>query len=195
MKTEKQLHEEYIQEIIKSWKDERMLAYFSKMNSGLYELPNGGIFAFEKLKIEKQFYYPYHDSMDNSKSFDKANDLAEKAHNDTSVFIDKNMAWYKKFLDNFDEKINYRNKKMCLYRTSYGELEKMNLYEVVFLDNIQIEEESNCYLDLKKATEEEIAIIKGAYEKEYIKFSKRLASYLKRYGLSKIEATSYWADR
>lgn len=43
-------------------------------------------------------------------------------------------------------------------------------------------------------TDDEVKMVKDAVERQKAKFMKRLNSYLKRYGLSKINAWSYFRD-
>ena len=47
---------------------------------------------------------------------------------------------------------------------------------------------------LTELTESERAAVVAAYETELSKLNKRLDSYLKRYGLSKLKTWTYWQD-
>ena len=45
-----------------------------------------------------------------------------------------------------------------------------------------------------RLTESDIGVVKSAYERAIQRQEKKVRAYLKRYGLSKIHAWSYWRD-
>lgn len=199
MKTQKELKEKYM-EIIKTevWQDTRMQEFARKECDHVVELSNGNIISIDKPRIEKNFcfgfgmYATYTDEQ-----LEQACELADKAKNDVNYFIEQNMLPLTEKIANLKEclagrkecytYINYSGQpetsdlmtystcNIC-YNPEYAPYKWNHLHAVRKLDNCDIE------------------LIINGLEEVIKKFEKRLNTYLKRYGLSKLNVWTYCRD-
>ena len=196
---QKELKEKYMQIICAEvWKDKDMQEYARKECEYIVELSNGNIVCLEKPRIQKDFcfgmgmYGTYTDD-----DFNRAEDCAENARTNEEYFISEN-------LKEITEKINDLSnciigKLECYTYTHYiGQPENSLLkgYTITrTADNPEYEPGrwSNM-ADIQKIGSEDIQrIIEGlGIVKE--RFEKRLHTYLKRYGLSKLNVWTYCRD-
>lgn len=89
MKANNELKNAYMQEIAKAWgEDAKMMAYFEKKVSEVYELTGGKLFAFEKPKIKTRFCFGcgQYASATNEEISD-AEDEVTRAYNDANFFL------------------------------------------------------------------------------------------------------------
>ena len=70
-------------------------------------------------------------------------------------------------------------------------LERKHLKTVCFVNRWELENKGQ---EARPLTTEEIDIVIEAYKKARAAFEKRLNTYLKRYGMSKVETWTYWRD-
>lgn len=154
-------------------------------------LESGMIFIFEKPSIEKSFCFGYRLSSVDTQEYDEANEMASSVHNDGgSYFKAYNLRSFERFEDELNEvaecpenyfvqasysgevKICSYFQDACRYRYDYGKLpEGATLLTAADVKN------------LKKVNASEKA-----------KFEKRLNTYLKKYGTSKLRSWSYWSE-
>lgn len=200
---DKLLLEEYIQEMAKAWpKNKGMLDYYRKEWSGGVRLQNGGILCFEKPRIKTEFCFGY-SSCGQGSEYDEAQKECRAASSE-NYFLHEN-------LDDMDEEIRalelncrypdgeygsrYDGKEWYLIRASYsGEVAPMNVYKHQALRHWDIEEHPDWYKGAEKMSEEDRLTILAGLKREREKFDKRLKTYLKRYGTSKLRTWTYWLD-
>ena len=200
--SEKAMLEEYMAEMKKVWTDKRMLDYERKQFSGAVRLQNGGMVYFTKPSIENRFCFH-----DEGPQYDYYCELmADKDTRLRDHFLHAN-------LDSMDEMIralecnchfpdneyhsSYYCKTWYLNRESYaGETEQLNLYDFHALREYDVNNEPWRYKPgtYEKMTEADRLTILAGMRRERDKFEKRLQTYLKRYGTSKIHTWTYWAD-
>ncbi len=200
MKNQKELKEKYMEVIRKEvWIDsEHMQEFARKECAYVVELSNGNIISLEKPKIQKDFcfgmgmYATY-----TQEEFERAEGLAEKARTSVNYFIQKNM-------EQVTDKIKYlkeclKREKECYTFTQYsGQPDKSILksYNTVRIcDNPEycFGRWSSCK-DIEKLDNDNIqAIINGLEEVGKV-FMKRLNTYLKKYGLEKLNVWTYCRD-
>ena len=193
-----ELLDEYMQEIKRVW-DGGMLDYFRKKFSYGIRLTNGGILFFEKPKIETSFCFGYSLSQHDSESFDNANKMAEYASKSEEYFLNENL----KYFDTAIEQIetgkfdNFRRANISIHRAVYGDT-PLNIWEYNICDDWSYErnkEDGERYgAEYQIVNDTDKAAILAAVKHERAKFEKRLNSYLKRYGTSKLVTWSYWRD-
>lgn len=178
------------------WKNPRMYDYCVGKLSNELELENGLILKFEKPSIETHFCYGYSLSNIDTESYDIANKNVENARKDIINFINENIAqsglqalynklkkadtvYYSNCNNNGIVSVSslFDQNDECRFRYDYGENS----------------EHYKRYItgELSKSDVQKI-IAKVAEELQ--KFVKRLNTYLKRYGLSKVHSWSYWRD-
>lgn len=179
----------YLNEMAKAWgNDNRMMTYFSKTLSNAYALPNGGVMAFEKRKIETNFCYG-----EDGNDYDEAQNKVHNAYTNEDYFRSVNLREFTKLQKLFTPDNSSRD--IYIYRKSYTcETAPINIWGFVALRIWEAEENRHHFTDLRKATKEEKDVILKALEEEKKIHEKKVNTYLKKYGLSKVRAWSYWAN-
>lgn len=165
-------------------KDAKMIKYCVNKTSNAVILHNGVIFTFDKPSIETSFCFGYDND---DESYNNANNMVDNCMNDYSYFVNKNMKHFEN-LENILKDMTLRCERSysgrinicsCIWSEralSCHYISKAQLENMFFLNNEDIEK------------------IKKALEEEKTKFKKRLETYLKKYGTSKLKVWSYWRD-
>lgn len=200
MRTQKELKEKYMN-IIKTevWQDsERMQEYARKECEYVVELSNGNIIDIEKPRIEKNFcfgmgmYATY-----TQEEFEAAEDLAENARTNVEYFINENMKQITEKIGYLKEALDGK-KEVYTYVHYSGQPEDSDLVaynSVRICDNPEYAPFRWSNLQsVKKLTNEDIQAIIDGLEEVAKKFMKRLNTYLKRYGLEKLNVWTYCRD-
>ena len=178
------------------WKSPRMYNYCVGKLSNELELENGLILKFEKPSIETHFCYGYSLSNVDTESYDTANKNAENATKDIINFINENIeqsglqklykklkkadtVYYSNCNNNGIVSVGslYDQNDECRFRYDYGENSE---YYKRYITG--------------KLSKSDVQKIIAKVAEELQKFVKRLNTYLKRYGLSKVHSWSYWRD-
>ena len=197
---DKELLEAYMVEIGKAWDDRRMLDYFRKEWNGGVQLENGGIVCFKKPRINTEFCF--HDEGPQYEHYKEL--MADKETRLRDYFLSRN-------LDDMDEEIralecncrfpsdeyhsHYYCKDWYLVRESYtGQTAPLNVWSFRALRSSDIEERPSFYGEAVRMSYADRQTILEGLKREREKFNKRLQTYLKRYGTSKIRTWTYWAD-
>ncbi len=180
----------YLQEIAKAWgNDKSMMDYFDKKVSSVIQLSDGKLIAFDKEKIKTDFCFGYNYGI----TYDEAIDQANKAMQSEVMFKHYNLEKYNDLLFDLKECLDDDCiAQLYLKRSSYsGEKEPMNLYVIRCYAPSHVEEYKEHYKDITLASKEDAETIYKAVLNEREKMEKRLNSYLKRYGLSKLNVWTY----
>ena len=180
------LMDDYLSEIKRFWKGD-MVDFFRKEASLIVRLSNGGLMCFDKPRIETSFCFGYSLSSYGTDDYDDANKMVNHARTNEQYFLDENLAQF----DGLFKGLTDENWHPCLHHAVYGGV-KLNIFHLDWMThyNWQYNRGEN---DLE-INDEDRKIILDAMHHERAKFEKRLHTYLKRYGLSKIKAWSYWRD-
>ena len=194
---QKLLKEKYMRIICNEiWPDsKRMQEYARKEANYIVELNNDDIYVITKPRIETKFcfgYGMYGCDMDND--HERASHAAYNASTNKDYFIEENLKDLDRKLEALCDS-KYEGYKYCAY-SGQSKDSKLKAYSLCqFWDN----PEQKAYkwdrlVAVERLKQEEIeALIKG-YETVKEMFTKRLNTYLKRYGLSKIETWTYLRD-
>ena len=171
-------------------KDSKMVDYCVNKVSDIVYLPTG-IFVIDKPSIQTDFCFGYHDyeDVDNPYGYNGAQHRADNASKDVEYFIRKNLEYC-----GFDTWIKALGDKWrAIYlRTKYwSQTEDCKLLD---LTDYGDDQRVPANADGRRLTTEERALIIKGYESAKKKFTKRLNTYLKRYGLSKVNTWTYWLD-
>ena len=173
-----------IEELRKVWGDRNNMINFclSKIDI-LKTLPNGEIFSIDKEIIEKDFCFSHgFCGVSTTEDEKEAFRMADKAKNDINYFLKKN-------LRHLNDLIADIEKGGELYSMPhYYESEKYRKIAVPYKQDLEVLK--NC----RRITDEERKIYLSAVKEEKEKFEKRLATYLKKYGLSKVRSWTYLCD-
>lgn len=190
---DKALLEEYMQEYAKVWpNDKGMLDYERKKFSSAIRLQNGGILYFEKPSIDNAFCFH-----DEGPDYDYYRHLmADKEKRLAQYFLDRNLSGYDEDIERL-KSLTKDCRRLYIQRQSYtGETEPLNLWKWYSWSEWDVENEPYHYTPgtYEKMTDRDRKAILQAVKHEREKFEKRLQTYLKRYGVSKIRTWTYWAD-
>ena len=184
------LKEKYLQLIEKEvWQSKSMLDYCNKKISQIVETEKGYLLEIEKPSIETNFCFGYSDSRYDTEDYDRANDMAHHAKTCEQYFIDENL----KALTHWIESLNKYEAYLINHYSACPKDTKLKAIRFMSYWDIQnmTEEQKQEYEPMSETDKQ--TLIK-AYEVEIEKFKKRLNTYLKRYGLSKVHSWSYWQD-
>lgn len=200
MRTQKELKEKYMN-IIKTevWQDsERMQEYARKQCDYVVELSNGKIIDIEKPRIKKDFcfgmgmYATY-----TQEEFEAAEDLAENARTNVEYFINENMKQITEKIGYLKEALDGK-KEVYTYVHYSGQPDNSELvtYSCVGLSD-NPEWAPYRWVNLKavnKLSSDDIQALIDGLEEVGKKFMKRLNTYLKKYGLEKLNVWTYCRD-
>ena len=173
-------------ELLKTaWNDEKMVDFCAKQAERVVELDGGYLTDIDRPRIETSFCFGYSDSAYNTDDYDRANAAAARAARDEQYFIRENM------LDIAHRMKNLKDSRLKYYRyVKYIEcLEDSKLAGVTSLR--AWEDPRPGYAEL---SDSDRAKIWEGYAAVARNFLKRLNTYLKRYGMTKINTWSYWRD-
>ena len=188
--TQKELKCEY-ERILASevWpRDPRMVDFCLKKVAHIVELTDGSIVVIEKPSIKKDFCFGYSDSRYDTEDFDRANAMAAHARSSTDYFLTENLADLDETIARLEgKKRDSRDYHICV--PYYGQPENSKLKKLLTL--YWHDERRQKYPKL--FGKDRVRVLEG-YKVVRASFEKRLHAYLKRYGLSKVNAWSYWQD-
>lgn len=178
--------------------DEHMQEYARKECAQVVELSNGNIIDIEKPRIKKDFcfgmgmYATY-----TEEEFEAAEGLAAKAKNDVNYFIEENMKQITEKIENLKKCLS-GNKECYTFIKYYGQPITSDLmgYKCVSIgNNPEFFPIMWDRLDaVRKLSNEDIQRIIEGLEEVAKSFMKRLNTYLKKYGLEKLNVWTYCRD-
>ena len=188
-----ELKEKYINLVMaESWRNSpKMRKYYHETVDEVVELRDGSLIAITTPSIETQFCFGYHDSRYDTKSYDEANNMARHAETHEDYFISENLAGINRTL----EELKAADGNVFI-RKAYGnapEDSKIKYLEILG-DHELYRFNEGLLPAYSRLSQEDIDKIINGYEEVKVRFTKRLNTYLKRYGLSKVKSWSYWLD-
>ena len=178
-------------EFRKVWhEDESMINYCIKRASAFMVFDDATVVILDKPSIETEFCYGY--GLQIQTDYDEAHDMADYAANSVEYFINRN-------LESTDA-----------YNVMHN-IEEMFPFEPWLDKQHYISQDADCKLGevrwehwhkrdwckrqgWRRLTDDELHVLYRICFEEQMKFCKRLKTYLKRYGLSKVRTWTYWAD-
>jgi hypothetical protein len=198
MRTQKELKPVLEKELRKVWgNDERMTSYCMKEAAYIIELSDGSILTIDKPRIKKDFCFGYGMYLQcTDEDFRRADGMREKAEKDVNYFMEKN-------LEEINGKIQaLKQDRKNVYTSLHyigqepGDLLKSYLVTREW-ETPNNEFDNRVFWNLKEIKQldnEDIELIITGLEEVKKSFIKRLNTYLKKYGLSKINAWTYLVD-
>lgn len=188
MEESKKLWQEYETNYIAEYGDNetsrKHIAWLQKSYlDSLIRLSNGKIVEIEKPKMQTDFCFGYGWVDPNGEEEDAADKMAEYAKKSQEYFIKKNLEQVDKLI----ERANIPGYKGYLWSSG-----TKNIYSISFMDEYR----RMCAFDGKgeELTEEDKTTYINALQACKARFEKRLQTYLKRYGMSKVRTWSYVID-
>lgn len=190
--TQKELKDQYRVLLGDVWgSDNHMVDFCTKKAEVVFKTEKGFFCEVEKEDIKKDFCFGYSDSRYDTEDYDRANNMAAHARKSVDYFRAENL---KKLNDCISFYSDTRNE---LYFQNHYIHQKNNvLKNVVSFQywNMPKDIFNKEYKEYTPVSEKDRKLIVEAYQKEKELFSKRLETYIKRYGLSKVNSWSYWRD-
>ena len=190
----------------KAWSSAKMINYCTDKVAAVATLPNGDIITIDKQSIETRFCFG-----ESGYDYQDAIDMARHARTSEEYFKSENMAsfnrWIEKLSNVFAENSNYR--LSIIDKAYHGQADDCKLRALAFDNLWEILEAcgGSAYLEelpgkelfvnghyCRIATPEEVNIILEAYKGAAKAHEKKVDSYLKRYGTSKVHSWTYWRD-
>lgn len=195
-------------EFSKVWKDQKMTDYCTNKVAAYAELPDGKIITVDKEKVDTSFCFG-----ESGYDYDEAQDMAAHARKSQEYFKAENMKHFNGWINDLTETVNngkdgsyvlvinprnyYRQTDDCKLAT----IRFFRLSEVidacggsVYLNELPGKRVTIYGTEYTIATKEEIQIILAAYKEAAEAHEKKINSYLKRYGMSKVHTWTYWRD-
>ena len=206
----REIKQEFIEkQCLKERNPEKWAKYLNSTYSDCLKI-DGYYLPIEKERIQKDFCFGAgQNGITTTEEWNNANDMASYARNSEKYFIQENLGKINKtiteleyfLLENWEEQKDFYNKNNNLlsYSIQFQKPYILKCYEhKVQLDFIsQSDFENKHWLNdnkIKELTKQEIKEILEAIKQEKENFTKRLNTYLKKYGLSKINSWSYISD-
>lgn len=167
------------------WQNERMVKHCVSEAQAIFNLRDK-IVVIEKHKVETHFCFGYSCF---GRDIEEAADMAEHAQNSQLYFLRKNheRAGYTSEINNINDG------RFIVYAmpTYYGKCDI--LYSVCYMRHYDYEIKGlpeNAFV----LTDDELTAYKKALAEAAKEHHKKLAAYLKRYGLTKVNSWTYWQD-
>lgn len=184
----KELKEKFVEEIKKEWSSPSMQKWCIGELSNGYQLQNGYLVEFTKPRIKKDFCFGAgYNGISSSEDWERAGEMADTARTSEQYFIKEN------FEENFkriEETLNSEDKIYVIpYGKSYGNVSYLKTEK--YLLYYATESEKSVAIQLPRIDIENLKLV---LEEEKQKFQKRLNTYLKKFGLSKINSWTYLVD-
>ena len=192
----------------------KMVNYCVNKTTQFATMPDGIIITVEKQSIETRFCFG-----ESGYDYDEAQDAAEHARTSEDYFTRENMSHFNRWIKDIEEAISDTNNEhfgnfaAVIGEKHYysqadacrlGYIEFLKWYEVI--DALEAAGEPCKVAELpgkrinyrgqlvRVATVDELSTILEAYKAARAEHEKKVKSYLKRYGLSKVHTWTYWRD-
>ena len=190
--TQKNLKAQYKVLMADVWgKDSHMIEYCSKKAEVVFKTEKGFFLEIEKEDIKKNFCFGYSLSRYDTEDYDRANNMAHHAETSLNYFRAANLKHLNECIEFYSDPKNelffhnhYISQKNDVLK-AVSTFEYWNMPKDIF---------NKEYKEYTPVSENDRKLIVEAYKKELELFTKRLETYIKRYGLSKVHSWSYWQD-
>lgn len=192
--TQKELKELYQKEATEYWKNQKMIDYCMKKAAYIVELEDGEYTIIDKPSIETSFCFGYgYCGMSTEDDWKGAANMAEKARQDQEYFIRENLKGLDESIKTLEDSsleaykfIGYNGQKEDSFRRSFRIVEPWH--------NPEYEPWAWNMPKVKRMSDQERQALLEGYQEVRKAFIKRLNTYLKRYGLTKVRSWTYLSD-
>lgn len=166
------------------WKDNSMVKHCVNSAAFLFEI-RGKVVIVKKSHIKTDFCFGYSLSRYDSESYDNANDMADYASKNQHYFIVENHkdADYARTISNLN------STRFKAYARPYYYGKCPDLYSIDFCYSWENIPEGAFELTDAEKSAYKLILAKAAKEHH-----KKIMSYLKRYGMEKVNTWNYWRD-
>lgn len=175
--------------------DEKMVEYGLKTNAYVVPISNGKyILDIDKGKIEKEFWFGESDFGQGLSPSENAERMKNVRENFEDYFLEKNLESINHTIKQLEDIL--KNKaifNICHFLPYYSSKEDSILRGFTFYSDYGMYERKP--KDGIDFTKEDVKILLTAYKIYKEDFTKKLFSYLKKYGTKNLYVHSYWIDR
>lgn len=187
---QKQLHEEYREQLRLAWSDEHMVDYCTKKAEIVVKTSDGYLLEVERQNIKKRFCFGHgYCGVTTQEEMDDASKMAKHARTNQDYFIKENLEWYDSWIKEIEENGAYISIKGKYYsQTEDCLLRGFQSGRSSWYNRI----ENNP--DYRKMPNEDTQQLLDAFKEARESMKKRLNTYLKKYGLSKLHVWTYLVD-
>lgn len=198
LKTQKELKAEYTEELAKAWDSPRMIKYCANQAGYIIEY-NGKLYSIEKPAIHTRFCFGYgFCGVSNEEEEATANAMARKAEEDVEYFKAENLRGLDETIKQLENIANEMRRNWVKgshprYMIKTGAHYSGQTPDCK-LEYFKIEDTFNSLGGTICYDVEFVRALIAGYQEVKKAFEKRLNTYLKRYGLSKVESWSYLSD-
>lgn len=199
MRTQKELKPVLEKELVKVWgeNDSHMTQYCMKEAAYIIELSDGSILTIDKPSIKKDFCFGYGMYLRATDEEQAAADrMARHAQTNADYFIEQNLQPLNEAINRL--RAEHKNVYTYLHYIGQTEGDLLKSYVVTREWETPDNEFDNRVFwnlkDIKQLDSDDIELIIAGLEEVKKSFIKRLNTYLKKYGLSKINAWTYLVD-
>lgn len=169
--------------------DKGMLDFISKKISQIIKTSKGYLIPLDKPDIETRFCFGYSLSRYDTEDYDRANDMVDYANKNVEYFKSENLKKITEWIKAIENDEVYIHRHYC---SSPANSRAKTLVHMHYYRLYDMTEEQKAEYELLTGADKETVL--NAYKIELTKFEKRLNSYIKRYGTSKLRIWSYWRD-
>lgn len=178
---DKALREEYAAVLKAHGESDYWIAYYLKECGNIVKLTDGSLVIIERPRIETRFCFG-----ESGYDYDDAVKAAHHASTSESYFRRENLKNLKSWVD-------------FLGRTGDSDLPEDRLYRCPNRDGTthvwrEVWYRATDVADAEEVSEADRDLLLAGYKAAYAAFEKRINTYLKRYGMSKVYTWTYWRD-
>lgn len=194
MRSQKELKELYKENLKLVWDDPKMVEFCSKNAEQVVETEDGWLIEVERQNIKKHFCFGYgYCGISDEEDEDRASNMAHHARTDVDYFIKENLEEYNRRIKNLKEHDAYVSLTGHYYSQKPGC--KLQHYTCDYGCHYgSWNENLNDTTKWKKLSENDKNELISAFERAKESLLKRLNTYLKKYGLSKLSVWTYLVD-
>lgn len=185
MKSQKELKELYRENLKLAWNDPHMVDFCSKQADQVVETEDGYLLEVERQNIETHFCFGYgYCGISDDESENRAFDNCDYARTNEKYFIKENLKYFDKNIKDLEENDCYVSLNGKYYSQSKDcKLQNYRCYGHNTPDN-----------DYKKLSDTDKQNLIDAFKAGRENMIKRLNTYLKKYGLTKLDCWTYLRD-
>lgn len=162
----------------------RMIDYCTRKAEFVIKTEKGFFLEIEKKSIEKDFCFGYRLSSSDTEEYDSANAMAIHARKSEEYFIEENLKGIKQqieYLENTTDSLCFTNHYCGQKNEVLKAITSHRPWETAKPSDIELSENDK-------------ALMIEAYKLQLENQKKKVSTYLKKYGLSKVHTWSYWQD-
>lgn len=187
---------EYYRAEYSSPRENKYLDYLLKDVSNAVKLSNGAIYKFDKPSIKTTFCFGYgQNGISTEEESNNAFSMVKYANSNAKYFIEENMEEYnnlEKQLSDILEDTTGCKKAHAFKNRVNCPICYIRICDHPYYAEQEINRNKEGYLGV--LSNEDVQSLLDTLQEEKVKFTKRLNTYLKRYGLSKLRTWTYLVD-